>query len=733
MAERDRLPPRESDADALRASSGGPDRELSDELLPKVFAHSNDGIIVIDPDEDRILLANPRAAQLLGYSGDELLATPISRIHPDEMQRLRSFAASVFREGAGWTNELSCVTKSGKVLAAEISASIVQIDGRVCLVAFVRSVQQRREAESALRLSEERYRSLYDKTPVMMHSIDSDNRLVSVNEVWLRTLGYRRDEVLGRPPMEFLTEESRQRVEDLMPEFRRRGSIDEAELCFVKKSGEIIDVLLSAVLQPGHDHTFAFLVDVTERKRMQSALERSEQRLAQIVGSALDAIVTFELEERSVRLFNRSAEQMFKVAAREAVGRAVDPLLSPRFVEAIERSDESADDGGVARGDLFARRATGEEFPVEATISFFTVDGRRHCTLILRDLEALRRIESKLELAEAEKQVLIEELAGETQRRDIVGDSEAMARVYESIATVAPTDATVLILGDTGTGKELVARAIHQHSAHSDMTLVKVNCAALPSGLVESELFGHEKGAFTGALARKLGRFELADGGTIFLDEIGDLPLELQSKLLRVLQEGEFERVGGSRTITAQVRVIAATNRDLQTAIEQGRFRTDLYYRLNVFPILLPPLRDRLEDLPVLVRHFAMKHGARLGKKIESVSEAAIAALGSYDWPGNVRELENIVERAVIVARDGELRFDEGLSNARGSTPTMVATLDDLQREHIKRVLELTNGRISGKRGAAEILGTKPSTLTSRMKRLGIEHSAQRGRPPGGT
>ena len=253
--------------------------------------------------------------------------------------------------------------------------------------------------------------------------------------------------------------------------------------------------------------------------------------------------------------------------------------------------------------------------------------------------------------------------------------------------------------------------------------MVAVNCAALPANLIESELFGHEKGAFTGAVTRKLGRFELANAGTIFLDEIGDLPLELQAKLLRVLQEGEFERVGGSQTIKVDVRVIAATNRDLEDAMQEDRFRSDLYYRLNVFPIAVPPLRERSEDIPPLVNHFAQKFAAKLGKQVGTVSRRAMTALQGYDWPGNIRELENVVERAAILSRGEELEFGDWRppSPAGSSASSRVVTLDELQRDHILEVLEITRWRVSGDRGAARILGLKPTTLEARMKKLGID------------
>ena len=311
----------------------------------------------------------------------------------------------------------------------------------------------------------------------------------------------------------------------------------------------------------------------------------------------------------------------------------------------------------------------------------------------------------------------------------------------EQVELVALTDATVLVLGETGTGKELVARAIHRQSSRCKRPLVKVNCAALPAALIESELFGHEKGAFTGALMKKVGRFELADGGTIFLDEIGDLPLELQAKLLRVLQEGEFERLGSTKTLRVNVRVIAATNRNLEEAMREGEFREDLYYRLKVFPIEIPPLRDRREDIELLTWHFIEKKQTSIGRKITRIPRDVLQAMQAYDWPGNVRQLENLVEAALIVSPHDTLTLREpppqrppsgetngphrpsiSVGQEPGSTDAL--SLEEAERQHIVGVLRGTGWRVKGKKGAAEILDVKPTTLNSKMKKLGIKRPA---------
>jgi formate hydrogenlyase transcriptional activator len=319
-----------------------------------------------------------------------------------------------------------------------------------------------------------------------------------------------------------------------------------------------------------------------------------------------------------------------------------------------------------------------------------------------------------------EKLYLEDEIRTEHNFEEIIGDSPALTNALKQVAIVAPTDSTVLILGETGTGKELIARAIHNRSNRRERTFVKMNCAAIPTGLLESELFGHERGAFTGAIATKVGRFELADGGTLFLDEVGDIPLELQSKLLRVLQEQEFERLGSTRTIRVNVRLVAATHQNLPQMVAEKVFRSDLYYRLNVFPLSIPPLRERPDDIPTLVRYFVQQFSRRMNKRIETIPSAAMTAMSRYGWPGNVRELENLVERAVILSQTSELHVPLAeLQAASGEAPS-ASTLEATEREHILKILKATKWVLGGPGGAAAQLGMKRTTLQSRMQKLGI-------------
>jgi formate hydrogenlyase transcriptional activator len=343
---------------------------------------------------------------------------------------------------------------------------------------------------------------------------------------------------------------------------------------------------------------------------------------------------------------------------------------------------------------------------------------------------AYRQIAELKEKLNEEKLYLEREIRSEHNFEEIVGDSEPLKHVLGQVEIVSPTDSTVLIQGETGTGKELVARAIHNLSSRRSRTFVKLNCAAIPTGLLESELFGHEKGAFTGAIAQKIGRFELANGGTLFLDEVGDIPLELQSKFLRVLQEQEFERLGSNRTIRVDIRLVAATNRDLAQMVTDKQFRSDLYYRLNVFPIHTPPLRERANDVDSLVRYFTQKFAARMNKRITAIPTETMTALSKYHWPGNIRELENVIERAVILTRGSSLSVPLAELRSRPAPtetdPRNLSTLEDAEREHIRQALHQANWLVGGPSGAAAKLGMKRTTLQSKMVKLGIERPAAR-------
>jgi PAS domain S-box-containing protein len=468
-----------------------------------------------------------------------------------------------------------------------------------------------------------------------------------------------------------------------------------------------------------------------QRLRAEAEVREREEKLSRLVDTAMDGIV--ELDDRlRVTRMNPAAERIFGCAATEVCGSVFARFLTAESAGRLaalaqQLGDRTQDARSLwIPGGLEALRSGREPFPAEATLSHFDVRRRVFYTLILRNVNERLEAERRIEALAGEAQYLREELAALGGFDEIAGASEALLDVLRAVKQVAATDATVLISGETGTGKELVARAIHAASGRRQRPLIKVNCAAIPAPLVESEFFGHEKGAFTGATQRRDGRFALADGGTIFLDEVGELPADLQAKLLRVLQEGEFEPVGSSRTRKVDVRVIAATNRELARAVRDGHFREDLYYRLNVFPIDLPPLRERGDDVILLAQAFATRIAQRMGRPIEPLGPEDTACLRSYGWPGNVRELQNVIERAVITSIAGRLavrRFLPRLSTAvvPPSNPIRTAhELEQLERDSILAALEAAAWKIAGDGGAAERLGTKPSTLRSRMSALKI-------------
>lgn len=472
-----------------------------------------------------------------------------------------------------------------------------------------------------------------------------------------------------------------------------------------------------------------------ERQHTNKKLLDSEERLSRILASALDAIITID-SNKQILLSNRAAEQAFGTTQQHLLGDNITSWLSNDLNNIVDNYIQANTKPETPYiwlpPGLTAKRANGQEFPLEGTLSCAKSAHQNLYTLILRDINEHKQAQAELHRLQLENSYLQEELQTTYNFEEMVGISPSISKIFGKIDQVATTDATCLIIGETGTGKELIARAIHNRSRRKDRPLIKVNCAALSAGLIESEFFGHEKGAFTGAIAQRIGRFELANGGTIFLDEIGDISLEVQVKLLRVLQEQEFERVGGKKTIKVDVRVIAATNRDLAQMVKEGLFRADLYYRLNVFPLYLPALRERKTDLALLMRYFVSKYTVRMGKKITQIAPTTIQYLTNYHWPGNIRELENVIERAVILAEGSILQIDEDLlhhkilpsttsQTAVEGQPQSLQSLEEIERAHILKVLTQVGWVIEGAKGAAQILGMNPNTLRSRMQKLGIK------------
>jgi PAS domain S-box-containing protein len=470
------------------------------------------------------------------------------------------------------------------------------------------------------------------------------------------------------------------------------------------------------------------------RLRAEAELRQREAKLDRLISSAMDAILELDQDSR-ITLVNNAATSLFNSTREQLLGQNFCALLSQTslkiFLDVIEQLNSSTavrQHIWIPAG-LCATRTDGREFPLEATISISTAHNRQFYTIILRNVNERQEAERRIRQLTEQTEYLKAELRAVQNFDEIIGSSEALSNLLRDVESVAVTDTSVLILGETGTGKELIARAIHNHSRRADKPLIKVNCAALPATLIESELFGHERGAFTGATTRRSGRFHLADGGTIFLDEVGELPMELQAKLLRVLQEGEFEPVGSSTTIKIDVRVIAATNRNLEKSVAAGLFREDLYYRLNVFPITVPPLRDRRDDIALIAQAFLKRTAEKLGRTVEPFDAEAIARLRAYDWPGNIRELQNVVERSVIVAKDSRPNLERALPGLPTLSTTLPSTervltvgeLQELEKKNLLAALQTCEWQVAGDNGAAKLLGMKPSTLNSRILALQIK------------
>ena len=470
------------------------------------------------------------------------------------------------------------------------------------------------------------------------------------------------------------------------------------------------------------EHVERYANELEDRVAARTAdLERSESRLAAILNALPDLVLVVDRDGRYLEILTAREDLLYR-SLPEMLGRRFHDLLPQAVADAHLRVVRQTIETRTSQTLEYSLRVRAGErwFEGRTGMMGLEIDGQPAVTFIARDITDRRRAEE----LESQNVYLQEELQVERSFGEIVGQSAAMRQVFRAIERVADTDATVLLLGETGTGKELIARAIHRLSRRRDAVMVKVNCGALPSGLAESELFGHERGAFTGAVQQKKGRFELANNGTIFLDEVGELSPDVQVKLLRVLQEQELERLGSTRPTKVNIRVIAATNRDLPTDVQHGTFRSDLFYRLNIFPIHIPPLRERKEDVPLLAGHFVIDFARRMGKTVDRIGSLAAARLAAYAWPGNVRELANVMERAVILC-EGPIIQDEHIGvldrGSRGADSDAFLTLADMERQHIQRALHKTGGVLAGPQGAARLLGMRRSTVWSRMRKLGIQ------------
>jgi PAS domain S-box-containing protein len=755
--------------------------EFAQIVIENHFAISPDAIFVIDA-RGLIREANPRALEMFGYEHEELIGMQVDKLVPERFRGRHpnhrdNFNAHPRTRQMGAGMNLFAQRKDGSEFPVDIMLRPIETAAGPVVMSFVRDQTEQRAAQEELRRQDVQLRSIVESVrDYAIYMLDRDGYVVTWNGGGERIHGYGSDEILGKHFSRFFVQADLERGHpDMMLALAsERGRFDE-EGWRVRRDGSRFwaHSVLTAIHDASGELTgFAKVTgDRTDRKRAEEAV------MLQLSAALLENMDMRKLLEA----FSASIKEVIPHdAATMGMYDAESATMSVQFLGPGE--------GGVRRGDWRVPvdgSPAGETFRTHEPViiesfkdSKFGQEGVRHLTSLgmnsgcwvplvhrseaigalavssklenafaMKDAVMLREFADQVAMAvnnavafkqiaelrdrlDQEKQYLEEEINLENRFEDIVGESTGLRQVLREIETVAPTDATVLIQGETGTGKELLARAIHRLSQRADRTFIKLNCAAIPAGLLESELFGHEKGAFTGAIARKMGRLELAHEGTLFLDEVGEMPLDLQPKLLRALQEREIERIGGTRAIPVNVRLIAATNRDLTKMVQEKTFRADLYYRLKVFPIFSPPLRERRSDIPMLVRHFVATHSRRMGKVIETIPEATMDALTRWKWPGNIRELENLLERAVILTRGpllyvplAELETPLGEDDEEGGEPETgePATLHAAEREHILKVLRECKGLIGGPDGAAARLGLKRTTLNSKLKKLGIE------------
>jgi formate hydrogenlyase transcriptional activator len=763
-----------------KAAAAEPARwaRLAQSALENLFEVSPDAILVTDA-EGIIRGANPRATELFGYTPAELHGQPIENLVPPRFRgahpgHRENYHAHPRTRHMGAAVNLFALRKDGSEIPVDIMLRPVEADAGAVVLSFVRDMTEQRMAQEALRRNDQQLRSMIEAvSDYAMYMLDCDGSVVTWNPGAERIKQYTSEEIIGKNFSRFFTQEDveKGRPAEIMRLAVHYGRVEE-EGWRVRKDGSRFwaHATLTAIRDSTGTVTgFAKVTrDMTEIKQAQetviaelSGLLLANVDISKLLG-AFSAIIKQMLphDMATIGLYDEAADKMrvqFLAEAGEVMTGTreilVDPNESPagqtfrtRRPVILNRIDRWPFSPESIRHLSSVGMQSGVWVPLvhrERNLGALAVASRMEGAFVQHDAEVLGQLASQVAMAvnnalafkqmaelrerlSQEKEYLESEINLDNRYDDIVGESTGLRKVLKEIETVAPTDATVLIQGESGTGKELLARAIHRLSPRSERTFIKLNCAAIPAGLIESELFGHEKGAFTGALSRKIGRLELAHDGTLFLDEIGELPLDLQPKLLRALQEREIERLGGNRPIPVNIRLIAATNRDLAKMVADKTFRADLYYRLKVFPVFAPPLRERVSDIPVLVRHFVSAHSRRMGKSIETIPDEVMDALVRWNWPGNIRELENFLERAVILTRGSalyaplaELEIEEEVESQGVQNPTLHAA----EREHILRVLRETRGQIGGDDGAAARLGLKRTTLNSKLKKLGIGRS----------
>ena len=674
----------------------------------------------------------------------------IAAIHPDDRAPSEKTFLAANEKRAAFRLEYRVRRKDG-VYCWALDSATPRYDSQGEFLGYIGSVidiSERKQAEEAQRESKEILQLFIEHAPAALAMFDREMRYLAASRRWIADYGLSDKDIIGRSHYEVFPE-----TPERWKAVHRRaleGEVLRSEEDSFERANGSIQWLMWEV-RPWYAASGAiggiviFAEEITERKQAEQALCESEARNRAMLKAIPDLMFLHSRDGVYLDYHTPDPRQLY-VSPEEFLGKGMREVMPPELADQFSRCFEEVmktDEPGVHEYALQLQDGTRH---FEARMA--RCNGSKILTMV-RDITERKRMEEELRRALLEVRQLKDQLHDENiylreevrlahDFDQIIGHSGSLKSALRQAEQVAPTGSTVLITGETGTGKELIARAIHSLSTRHARSLVRVNCAALPAMLIESELFGHEKGAFTGAATRRTGRFELAHGGTIFLDEVGELPLELQAKLLRVLQEGEFERLGSSRTIKVDVRVLAATNQNLEAAVRAGRFRADLYYRLSVFPIRLPSLRERSEDIRPLVNFFVAQFSLKLGKRIETIPTRTMEEMERYAWPGNVRELKNVIERAVILSSEGKLRLAESLQATEapktgelvlkgkaaehGAEPAV--RLDEVERDHILRVMEQTFWRVEGEQGAAAILGLNPGTLRSRLKKLGLQRPA---------
>jgi PAS domain S-box-containing protein len=663
----------------------------------------------------------------------------LQRIHPDDRDLAKQIFGRASTDGAEVDYEHRLLMPDGRVKHVQVLAHAVKdSSGNVDFIGAITDITNAKQAEEALRRSEEQWRHVFENNPTMYFMVDAAGIVLAVNPFGAEQLGYGVDELLGQPVLSVFYELERETARSNFDRcLKQLGQSMSWELRKVRKNGSVLWVreTARAVLRENEPVVLIACEDITERKLAEEKIREQETELRQILDLAPQHVHVLAADA-SLVYTNQVALKYHGSDLKEWQDRPFDQWCA----DELPFRSFHPDDRERMMSELTTRFLTGSPHETEARLQ--RNDGKYRWFLfrfnplrdgpgrVMRwyvagtDIEDRKQSEERLR---DENVALREEIDKTSMFEEVVGTSPALQAVLSRLSKVAPTASTVLITGETGTGKELVARAIHRRSHRASRAFVSVNCAAIPRDLIASELFGHEKGAFTGAIQKRLGRFELAGGGTIFLDEVGELPAETQVALLRVLQEQEFERVGGTKSIQTDVRVIAATNRDLKAAIAAGVFRSDLFYRLNVFPIEIPPLRNRKEDIVLLVEYFIDRYARKAGKNITGVNKKTLDLLQSYAWPGNIRELQNVVERSVIVCETENFSVDESWISRPPHSTGPISPLDlsgrlaAQEKEMIEAALRDCDGRVFGPSGAAAKLGMPRSTLESKIRSLKID------------